>query len=182
MGDILSDEEIKRARSLCEAATPGPWYDDSQDCEDGHGKFHSYTAFDAEGRSLFGTENSTASEIYTDHNEDGSFSWDHVGRVNIDFACRARTLIPRLLATIEADRKELDRIGMLLGECQVGYATMEKEFAARTTPIEITDEMVERLAQALEGCAFPLARKHPASLDMARRALGFALWRQDSER
>lgn len=95
----VREEELDRLRKLALYASDGPWEIDSEWNEDGEygggpnpGRgYDDYLIIDAQGRTLFGSENSTAKMIEVEYDEDGGTAWDQVARRNAEFivACVA---------------------------------------------------------------------------------------------
>lgn len=90
-------------RRLSEAATPGPWQDDSE--KDEHGD-HCAVLY-ANGKRVADTLNSDLAEIHTEYDEDGSYSWDDVGRSNIKFIAGAVEFVLSLIAAQAAPAQEI---------------------------------------------------------------------------
>jgi len=93
-------------RQAAYCASDGPWEVDSEWNADGaygggpdHGTgYDDYLILDAQGRTLFGSENSTAKMIEEEHDEDGGTAWDQVGKRNATFIVAAVNYVRTLLA------------------------------------------------------------------------------------
>ncbi|MCT8003252.1 hypothetical protein NZL82_15355 [Sphingomonas sanguinis] len=94
-------------REAARYASDGPWEIDSERNEDGaygsgpdHGTgYDDYIILDAEGRTLFGSENSTAKLIEEEYSEDDVYVWDQVGKRNAAFIVAAVNFVRKMLAT-----------------------------------------------------------------------------------
>lgn len=94
-------------REAAHYASDGPWEVDSERNEDGaygggpdHGTgYDDYIILDAQGRTLFGSENSTAKLIEEEDSEDDVYAWDQVGKRNAAFIVAAVNFVRKLLAT-----------------------------------------------------------------------------------
>lgn len=83
----ITDDEIKSARALCDAATPGPW-------KHVRGPAARDVLYDANGRELLFTSNEYYARADLEENDAA-------------FIAAARTLVPRLLDEVEQARREL---------------------------------------------------------------------------
>jgi hypothetical protein len=94
--------------------TPGPWHVDSTHNEgeygsgpDTHSGFKSFVVFDDDGRSLFDSTNSEATEVAEAFDEDSFHAWDAVGLANLTLAAAA----PELLAFVESSLADFTAAG-----------------------------------------------------------------------
>ena len=83
----ITDDEIKAARALCDAATPGPW-------KHVRGPAARDVLYDANGRELLFTSNEYYARADLEENDAA-------------FIAAARTLVPRLLDEVERLRTAL---------------------------------------------------------------------------
>lgn len=132
---------VAELTALLEKATPGPWsyeLDWNEDGEYGPGPdpgrgFWDYTMIDADGRSLFGSENSVAKIIEEDPHDDTA-AWDQVAKDNFVLIAAMHEHLPTLLTaltaaqeTIRRQREALERYGKHDGLCAIvggyGYCT-----------------------------------------------------------
>ena len=122
MNDI--DAKIADVKKKAEAATPGPWEDDSirnegdyGSGEDTRSKFHSYAVY-ADGKAICDTLNSDLALVEEEYDEDGASAWDEVGRKNMAYISAAspdliiawaeeRERDKARIAELEKDRDEL---------------------------------------------------------------------------
>ncbi|WP_193751746.1 hypothetical protein [Sphingomonas sanguinis] len=94
-------------REAARYASDGPWEIDSERNEDGaygggpdHGTgYDDYLILDAQGRALFGSENSTAKLIEEEYSEDGVYAWDQVGKRNAAFIVAAVNFVRAMITT-----------------------------------------------------------------------------------
>jgi hypothetical protein len=88
--------------------TPGPWHVDSTHNEgeygsgpDTHSGFKSFVVFDDDGRSLFDSTNSEATEVAEAFDEDSFHAWDAVGLANLTLAAAAPELLAGLRSMLD---------------------------------------------------------------------------------
>lgn len=113
----ITVEDLNEIDVYCERATPAPWESDNArnnghygSGPDTHEGFQSYIALDAQSKVIFDTLNSDIATVMEEGDEDGHYAWDETGRLNIYFAIRARTDLPRVSQVL---RKSMDRCAEL---------------------------------------------------------------------
>ena len=114
----LTKERRDEIRAAAMKATPGPWELDEMENRDDRGRFTSYgvsarPSWSPEHpKSVVDTLNSGVMEIITEHDEDGSSSWDAQGQNDCAHIanCDPQTIIALLdaLDAAEAERAEPD--------------------------------------------------------------------------
>lgn len=127
MRDGPTPSALQAMRALAEKATPGPWDVDSQDSEDGHGKFKAYAVFGCDGKVLLDTLNSDAAEIHEEPYEYDIVAWDEIGRRNAAFIAAANP--QAVIALIDA----LESAHAVLEKCRhqfQWYADLHAEKSA----------------------------------------------------
>jgi hypothetical protein len=105
---IQKAEQVEEIRKLTEKVfreNPLPWEADTEknDGDFGIGDetesgYLGYAMFDANGKRLFGSENSDAGCIKVEDDEDGSHAWDIVAEQNFALIAKLVSALPDLLA------------------------------------------------------------------------------------
>lgn len=102
---------VEILRSLEARATPAPWEVErahDADAEFGSGDdtssgFDNCEMHDAEGRSLFGSENAALKAIVDDRDDDGGRAWDQVAARNFEFLAEVRNRFPEILDRLQRE-------------------------------------------------------------------------------
>lgn len=128
----VTEERVRSMLAAAEKATPGPWEVDEAENRDDRGRFTSYGVAARPSwspdhpKSVVDTLNSGVMSINTEHDEDGSSSWDEQGAADTAFIslCDPQTIssiLTELLAArraqqwqlIETARKTVDETVLL---------------------------------------------------------------------
>lgn len=133
-------EQVEEIRKLAEKVfrdNPLPWETDTEknDGDFGIGDetesgYLGYAMFDANGKRLFGSENSDCGCVKVEDDEDGSHAWDMIAEQNFTLIAKLMSHLPALIAApAPAERAE---------------AVPNPVIAAFAAAIDVADRLIER--------------------------------------
>ncbi|API60568.1 hypothetical protein BSL82_15795 [Tardibacter chloracetimidivorans] len=153
-------QKIERLRSLMEKATPGEWFHDTEDGEDGRGKVAFRSIYAAQGEhsiKLFDALNSDAACIIEESDGDEYGPWiyayDEVSDKNAALIVEAVNALPDLLSHIDAleARVARDKVPMDYGTANDGPKAIELSPPTSLHRLGTRAEAAERaLAEAVK--------------------------------
>lgn len=122
----VTEERVRSMLAAAEKATPGPWEVDEAENRDDRGRFTSYGVAARPSwspdhpKSVVDTLNSGVMSINTEHDEDGSSSWDEQGAADTAFIslCDPQTISSILTELLAARRTIEGAAGDVIAERQ----------------------------------------------------------------
>lgn len=177
----VTEERVREMLAAAEKATPGPWEVDEAENRDDRGRFTSYGVAARPSwspdhpKSVVDTLNSGVMSINTEHDEDGSSSWDEQGAADTAFIslCDPQT-ISSILTELLAARRTIE------GAARDVIAERQRQVETEGWTPEHDDEHAKGEMARAAACYVLVAAATLAPLKTAARHVVEWLWPWDA--